>query len=213
MYKIIGANQQEYGPVSAEQLRQWIAEGRADANTQAQLEGTTEWRPLRDFPDFAASFGTSPLPPPPSAPSSFAAPVPVFEESGRMLAQQQVSGPAVGLIVTAVLGFAVSVLGLVASIVGVGMAGMQSTGTSSMPWLQFYTGAVGVVIRIVGIAICAFILYGGLKMRKLENHGLCMAASIVAMIPCLSPCCLVGLPIGIWAVVVLSKPGVKQYFT
>ena len=53
MFKIIGANQVEYGPVSTEQLRQWIAEGRADGNTKAQLEGTTEWKTLREFPEFA----------------------------------------------------------------------------------------------------------------------------------------------------------------
>jgi hypothetical protein len=60
--------------------------------------------------------------------------------------------------------------------------------------------------------VSGLILFGGLKMQKLENYGLAMAASIVAMIPCISPCCLVGLPIGIWAVVVLSKPEVKNAF-
>jgi hypothetical protein len=39
-----------------------------------------------------------------------------------------------------------------------------------------------------------------------------MAASIIAMIPCVSPCCLLGLPIGIWALVVLMKPEVKSAF-
>ncbi len=51
-----------------------------------------------------------------------------------------------------------------------------------------------------------------MKMKKLESYGLAMAASIIAMIPCLSPCCLIGLPIGIWALVVLSKPEVKSAF-
>ncbi|MDB6016515.1 MAG: Interferon-induced transrane protein [Pedosphaera sp.] len=66
MYKIIGANQVEYGPISADQLRQWIAEGRADANTQARLEGTSDWKPLRNFPEFAGSFPaqSSSVPPP-----------------------------------------------------------------------------------------------------------------------------------------------------
>jgi hypothetical protein len=31
-------------------------------------------------------------------------------------------------------------------------------------------------------------------------------------VPCISPCCLVGLPIGIWALVVLNKPEVKSSF-
>lgn len=52
MYKIIGANQVEYGPITADQLRQWIAEGRADANTRVKLEGSEDWRLLNSFPEF-----------------------------------------------------------------------------------------------------------------------------------------------------------------
>ena len=44
MYKIKGQDQKEYGPVDAAQVRQWISQGRADAQTLAQLEGTTDWR-------------------------------------------------------------------------------------------------------------------------------------------------------------------------
>jgi hypothetical protein len=81
MYKIIGANQAEYGPVSAEQLRQWITEGRADANTMAQAEGTTEWKPLREFPEFAANFAARPPAgaiPPLNAPATPPASVPNY---------------------------------------------------------------------------------------------------------------------------------------
>ena len=38
-YKIIGADQMEYGPVSAEQIRQWITERRVDSETKLQAEG------------------------------------------------------------------------------------------------------------------------------------------------------------------------------
>jgi hypothetical protein len=40
-----------------------------------------------------------------------------------------------------------------------------------------------------------------------------VVTSIVAMVPCLGPCCIVGIPIGIWALVVLMKPEVKAAFT
>ncbi len=53
MYTIIGRDQNEYGPVTAEQVRQWIAEGRIDAQTQVQAEGSGLWKPLTDFPGFA----------------------------------------------------------------------------------------------------------------------------------------------------------------
>ena len=80
MYKIIGADGQEYGPVSAEQMREWIAEGRADARTQVQATGMTEWKTLATLPEFAALFSAPPPPagpavPPPSPPP--AGPIPV----------------------------------------------------------------------------------------------------------------------------------------
>jgi uncharacterized membrane protein len=53
MYKIIGADQKEYGPVAADQLRLWIGEGRVSAQTLVQLEGMTDWKPLAAFPEFA----------------------------------------------------------------------------------------------------------------------------------------------------------------
>jgi hypothetical protein len=53
MYKMMGADGREYGPVSFEQLRQWIAEGRANAQTSVQVEGITEWKTLSALPEFA----------------------------------------------------------------------------------------------------------------------------------------------------------------
>lgn len=60
MYKIIGADQNEYGPIDAEQLRQWISEGRINGQTRACIDGTQEWKPLGAFPEF--SFLASPAP-------------------------------------------------------------------------------------------------------------------------------------------------------
>jgi hypothetical protein len=66
MYKIIGADGQHYGPVTAEQLRQWIAEGRANAETLAQAEGGPDWKPLGQITEFAAQFPTATSAAPPS---------------------------------------------------------------------------------------------------------------------------------------------------
>ena len=54
MYKILGADGRQYGPVNADQLRRWIVEGRANAQTQTLAEGATEWKPLGMLPEFAA---------------------------------------------------------------------------------------------------------------------------------------------------------------
>jgi TM2 domain-containing membrane protein YozV len=68
MYKIIGADGHEYGPVTAEQLQQWIREGRANTQTKAQGEGSAEFKTLAEFPEFHASLGISPATPPPISP-------------------------------------------------------------------------------------------------------------------------------------------------
>lgn len=58
MYRIIGADGRQYGPVSADQIRRWIVEGRANAQTQMFAEGGAEWKMLSTFPEFANSFAT-----------------------------------------------------------------------------------------------------------------------------------------------------------
>jgi hypothetical protein len=67
MYRIIGADGREYGPITADQMRQWIAENRANAATRVLAEGSTEWKPLASLPEFSALFAsTIPQPGPPA---------------------------------------------------------------------------------------------------------------------------------------------------
>ena len=67
MYKIIGADGREYGPVSAEEVKQWIRDGRAVATTKAQAAGAAEWKSLSEYPEFAGCFIATAVPPPPAA--------------------------------------------------------------------------------------------------------------------------------------------------
>src|ERR1035438_3153565 len=53
MYKIIGADGREYGPITADQLRNGIAEGRATAETRVQAEGAAQWKLLTEYLEFA----------------------------------------------------------------------------------------------------------------------------------------------------------------
>jgi Domain of unknown function (DUF4190)/GYF domain 2 len=55
MYKIIGADHIEYGPVTVAQLRDWIAEGRANAASLVRAEGAAEWKPISSIPELAAA--------------------------------------------------------------------------------------------------------------------------------------------------------------
>ena len=55
MYFVIGVDQREYGPVSSDDVRAWIAQGRLSARSLARPDQTVGWRPLSDYPEFAAA--------------------------------------------------------------------------------------------------------------------------------------------------------------
>jgi hypothetical protein len=67
MYKIIGGDQKQYGPVSTDEVRAWIAEGRLSAASLAWVEGDADWKPLGSFPEFADALRAKAAPPFPQA--------------------------------------------------------------------------------------------------------------------------------------------------
>ncbi len=126
-------------------------------------------------------------------------------------ASDQVSGPSVGLLITGILGAALSFIGLIASLFETGIESIKSSEFIG-GYARIAEGAAGVAFCFVGLLVAGFIIYASLKMKALTQWSLCVAASIIAMIPCISPCCIVGLPVGIWCLVVLTKPEVKAAF-
>jgi hypothetical protein len=201
MYRIIGVDGKEYGPVSADQLRKWIAEGRVNLQTRIKPEGAMEWQPLSSFPDLVPPTGITPPPPPPGFIP--AAPIPASPDV--------VAAPAICLIIYGAL-----VLFLViANAMQLALGNVIQPGTGNPEIDKAFAamkGVGGVVALLFGLACGFFILFGGLRMKAMKNHGLCIAASIFAMIPCLIPCCVLGIPLGIWSLVVLAKPDVKAAF-
>lgn len=55
MYKIIGSDDQEYGPVTDDDVRQWIGEGRLNGKSRAKAGDEAEFRALETFPEFAGA--------------------------------------------------------------------------------------------------------------------------------------------------------------
>jgi hypothetical protein len=76
--------------------------------------------------------------------------------------------------------------------------------------------------RLTSYMLAAFSLIGGfiyggvlvaaaIYMRSLRRHSSAVIGSIVSMLPC-SSCCFLGIPLGIWSLVVLTQPDVKEAF-
>jgi len=126
----------------------------------------------------------------------------------------QVSGPSIGLLITGIVGGIFSFLFLIMSFLGTSLSSIMAERIEDFDdrYTQIYEGAAGIATSLIGILVAAFIIYAALKMKDLSQYGLCMVASILAMIPCISPCCVIGLPIGIWCLVVLTKPEIKAAF-
>jgi hypothetical protein len=59
-YHIIGTDGKTYGPVGAEKIREWIAQGRVDSRTASFTEGACDWTMLGLLPEFAPFFASPP---------------------------------------------------------------------------------------------------------------------------------------------------------
>jgi prepilin-type processing-associated H-X9-DG protein len=115
MYKLLGADQKEYGPVSADQVRAWIEQGRANARSKLQAAGSTDWKTLAEFPEFAgalqAKTGSAAPPLPGGQPQAATAP----PKTSGMAVTSLVLG-CLGLLtcgVTALVGLVLGIIALV----------------------------------------------------------------------------------------------------
>ena len=72
-------------------------------------------------------------------------------------------------------------------------------------------GLAEIAILLIAFPAAILIALGAYKMMQLELYGLAVAASIVAMLPC-HPGFVLGLPLGLGALLVLMKPEVKAAF-
>jgi len=160
-----------------------------------------------------------PIPPPPAA--SYQPPA---STGGDAL--KKVNGPGIALIATALIGAFFQLLNLLSTLLAGSDSGqladvmvemfeemgLDSANTDMIVQAMQQSTLMTVISVTFGLIISGLIFYGGMKMRKLESWGIALAASILALVPCISPCCCIGIPIGIWALIVLMDDHVKEAF-
>lgn len=229
MYYIQGADQKEYGPVSADQLRQWISENRLNRFSPARADGESLWKTLGDFPEFAEVLvGSAPTASeaPASAPtalsaanaspygSGFRPSTPGISESAI---DEKMKVPAIGIITTGALGALISLAGVIATLSGSNKVAELPPGLppEAAGLLKSYLSAIepfNFPLNLLALILSSLTLVAGIKMLQRRSYGLVMAGVIIGMIPCLSGCCCTGLPFGIWALIVLSNEEVRKSF-
>jgi hypothetical protein len=140
-YKIIGEDGKEYGPVSAGQLRQWIAEGRVEIRTPVFVDGAKEWSFAGLLPEFASQLA-------PQIPQTIAPPIRVRKASG--FATTGMVFGVLSLIFCCCYGFPCNILGLVFSSVAL-------VQISRHP--EIYEGR-GLAITGLALSIASILIYG-----------------------------------------------------
>ena len=115
--------------------------------------------------------------------------------------------PATTLIV---LGTVNGVIGLLGCCSRIGQAGSDPIqGDADTAQLVTYTALS--VLSLLSVLLAPLIIVGAVRMRQGRNYGLAMTTAILAISPvtCLF---LIGIPVGIWAVLTLRRPDVRQLF-
>ena len=92
-------------------------------------------------------------------------------------------------------------------------AGMPEDQLQQFEGMGRINGILQVFSTLIHLAGAAFVIYAALQMMKLRGWTIAVVASFLVMVPCFtSCCCLIGIPIGVWSLVVLFKPDVKAAF-
>jgi len=124
---------------------------------------------------------------------------PVQRDSSAPAVKRQLKGPAMGLLSAAALQLVVF-LGLVGlAIPAVGREGGDAGGYAAMAFMS----ALSLMAALV-------VLVGVLQMMSLRNRSLAVIASVVATFA--GPAAIIGLPCGVWALMVLNRREVRAAF-
>ncbi len=113
--------------------------------------------------------------------------------------------PAVGLLIAGALD-CLTVVGAL-----VGGIHLLIRGSFSGEVIGFLPGSAQIVIVAAMAAYSVFVVLGAWNLMQLRSHRLAMTGSILALFP-FSPGAIIGVPMGIWALVLMTKEKVKAAF-
>ncbi len=120
----------------------------------------------------------------------------------------QVAGPAAGLLLTGIIGI---LFWIVMGLIGIGMAQAPPPYANPNPFNSGPPVWPFLLMIVLGLPAGLFLIVASQRMARGRDYSLAMAGAIWAMFPW-SPAFLLGLPCGIWALVVLRRPQVQTYF-
>jgi len=128
--------------------------------------------------------------------------------AGRARASELATPPAIALMIAGGLGLAYALVNALFAIIGHGDLLLNRFGARGAPAAVSIGYLIGVSLPFIwGIVVT----FGGYKLLRLENYVSVFVAAIFSMLPC-NLGCFLGIPFGIWAIVVLCQPVVRDSF-
>ena len=122
----------------------------------------------------------------------------------------EVKAPAVGLMVAAGINIALMLVMIATILIRMGRRSIVGAGLIDLGSQHYFSLWNVLLVLIVGLPASVLILWGAIRMMQLRNRALSIAAAILAMIA--APGSIIGLPMGIWALVVLCRREVTEAF-
>lgn len=135
-------------------------------------------------------------------------------------ASTAVGGPGVALLIVGILGLIASSFSLLA-VLGMDhekfMEGFKSQMEDVPPEQveemgRLIVGPAAGVIHGVFVAISLLVLLGAVMMLRRRFYPLAVLGSVLAMINLETCCCVLGLPVGFWSLLVLMRADVQETF-
>ena len=163
MYKIIGADGKEYGHVTADQLRSWVAENRANVQTKVLPEGATEWRTLGELPEFASLFAVGAA----GAPATITLATPQVAKTNSMAVTGLIMGILSVTCCVICVGLPCNVLGIIFS--AIGLSQIQKNPATQKGKGMAVAGLVLCVLSFIFWIILRFTLPWSYIMQKAQE--------------------------------------------
>ncbi len=120
--------------------------------------------------------------------------------------------PAIGLIAVGVVNFVTGIVLILGRLVSL-VRGPERVISDEAERLGYMiAGIYFPMTGLLSLAAAPVVIFGGIQMLSARKYSLAVLAAILALVPLSSVCCITGIPIGIWALIVLRHPEVRAAF-
>ena len=127
-------------------------------------------------------------------------------------AKPKIMAPAIALLIISMIGLLASLFNVVFALVGEPFAPDPAAPDWVNEMQKNSVGGFAAGLQAFFALLNLVIMFGAIQMLRLKSWGASLVASILAMINFGTCCCVLGIPVGIWSLVILLQNDVRKAF-